>query len=451
MLVCLSTLTYAQEVRAVAQAVTKEVVRQGVTQQVSTILGGATGSSFSRQAAYSVGKIQFPTTQDISVAVEATNRRMQMLQASGQLPNEMEPFLATAVLAHRDLSRATLSAPKEEAFALIEIEEMAKAPFLYETLRNSLRREDFYNPETLSLATRVGNALTPRKQRAKLARSLADNQNAIYTHFVTEVAPQLVQQIRDFQPQFQQVAEYWTAHQPDVPAAWAAEQVPVTTDNLFIGEIHLKFIPQQMIPMLDVLKETMGDREIIFLTEFLPQGHVLDFERDVATLEKNGVTIQQRNYPLWRALSERNIPVIGLEPDFVDGTLVDESVKTECKFFTPYDGQPSRCFPAPFWTSLEGKRIRNRHWIEEIQKQRAAHPNSLFIIYGGSGHINGLQPFSVAREVPGENFIIDVSGKGDHTTFDAFAYPLQMPDCFLLRDKQQAEVAGFNVQIKLGR
>ncbi len=204
-----------------------------------------------------------------------------------------------------------------------------------------------------------------------------------------------------------------------------------------------------MIPMLDVLIEKMKGREIIFLTEFLPKGHVLNLERDIAQFKKQGRTVNVRNYPLWTALTERNIPVIGLEPDFVAGTVESQSLKTDASFCTTYHGKPCDLSSLGIWSSEEGKRIRNAHWLEEIQKQRAAHPDALFIIYAGSGHTNIWEPFSIVREMEGKNFSILVLPAEEDDDFDYSVFPIQMPNCFALPNAQLAQAAGFDVRIRV--
>ena len=388
-----------------------------------------------------------PSTSDLSAAYEATAKRTQQLRQAGLLPAGMPPSMATVSVLYRNLERV-LQPPFPALTVSVHItNRLATRPFQYQTKKNSLRPTDFY-PSIPGLQKRL-QGLQASQQQEALAHEIADNQNALYVHFVTEIAPKIRKRVQELYPQFEQVANDWAKQQPENPVTWVAQQVPTDTDNLVIGEIHLDEIPQAMIPMLDVLTERMNGREIIFLTEFLPKGHVLDVEHDLDMLDQKPIrNFRKRNYPLWKALHERNIPVIGLEPEFVEGSLEDECLATACDFYAIPE-EYSAPVPTDVWVNQEGLRIRNQHWLEEIQNQRKAHPNALFIIYAGKKHTSYLEPFSIARELPGKKFVIEVLSKGFAPDLENLLISKQMPDCFPLTDPQLAQAAGFDALIKI--
>jgi hypothetical protein len=134
----------------------------------------------------------------------------------------------------------------------------------------------------------------------------------------------------------------------------------------------------------------------------------------------------------------------------VAGTVENENARKACEFYTTLQGKPCNATVERLSTSLEGLRIRNKLWLEEIRKQRAAHPNALFIIHAGAGHTNMGDSFSIAREAEGNNFVMEIYASGTSDSFDLLVAPTQMPDCFALPNPQLARAVGFNLRIKLG-
>ena len=49
------------------------------------------------------------------------------------------------------------------------------------------------------------------------------------------------------------------------------------------------------------------------------------------------------------------------------------------------------------WSMPEGMRIRNKAWLEEINRLRKAHPDALFIIHGGTSHLDYTHIHSVGK------------------------------------------------------
>ena len=388
-----------------------------------------------------------PTINNLSVAHQAVARQVEQLSRAGQLPTGMPPTVAAASVVEQNLEKS-LSDPSFKATQHM----LRFPPVKYGAEENSLQPEIF-DYSTHNLSERLRRMMTSQaQQQQQLIQTIADNHNAAYTHFVTEVAPVIREQVNELRPQFEQLSNYWAEHQPDNPALWAAEQIPADIDNLLIGEVHVHSVPKGIIPMVEALTKKMNGREIIFLTEPLPLGHVLDVKRDIPIIdakfpgEKQFWNDKARYYDLWKELDKRNITVIGLEPTFVGGTLEDKTIETDC-----YLRPVSDTTPRDVWTSLEGFRVRNKYWLEEIQKQRDAHPDALFIIYAGAHHTSYLYPFSLARELTGKNFVIEATPKQYQDDLDNLILPTQMPDCLSVTGTGLAPITGFDLRIKVER
>ena len=381
------------------------------------------------------------TFSTMDKALQVSAQRTLTWQNMGLLPKNKTLALGTALATNKNLQTAHKFTPDNHVTNLQIIEEnMEWYPLARQPIYSSLRMQDLYPKET---------AQGLFSSREDFLNYLMYNNNRFYTYVAAKHVPALRRNIATHLEEFRREAR--NMPQPKVweEFVWAAQQVPVDTDTLFWGEEHTQWIPEQMIPMIDVLQERMKGREIIFLTEFLPKGHVLNLEKDGSSLR----SFQMELVPLWSALEEKNISVIGLEPVFKAGTI--EQKGTRCEFYVNETcpkgrfSQSSKRSTQNVWDTLEGMRIRNQQWLEEIQRQRAAHPDALFIIHAGFAHTSYLYPFAIVHEIPGKNFVMEIVEEKSTTDFDDLVYPHEMPNILKWSNPELGRAAGFDLRIKL--
>lgn len=147
---------------------------------------------------------------------------------------------------------------------------------------------------------------------------------------------------------------------------WLAQQIPLDTQYLLLGEIHdVPQIHQQMARLIPLLQQRFGKRRIVWLTEFLP--HTYSVEDAV----RNNIPAQLIH--LWDTLQAHHIKVIGIEQLFAALLKAPSLRKTNHLYM---------------WTTLEGIRLRNEFWEKQIAKFRARYPDSLIVIHAGIGHLD---------------------------------------------------------------
>ena len=192
------------------------------------------------------------------------------------------------------------------------------------------------------------------------------------------------------------------------------------------------------------LRFRQPNREILLFTEFLPENKIW------------GKTIDEPLLPLhktiWRAATAANIPVIGMEPEFVEKSI-DATVNYRLAF-----GGYEEEFA---WATIEGARLRNKRWLETLRAYRKNHPNALFVIYTGAGHVEYTEPYSLGRELAGENTLVaeiyprvirSEYGRGKDFLIDDFDVMTQgaFPQRILwFADPAIAQRAGFNIRVKI--
>lgn len=355
----------------------------------------------------------------------------------------MSLSLATALATQERVENAqNIISNDKEAWILAPRLDISPAHFPLDfPLSNELNSEDFYPEET-------AQGLFPTSE--DFINFLIDRENKLYTYMLAKHLPALRRNITAHYKAFQHEIQELSAHQPTNPVIWAAEQIPEDIDTLFIGEEHKDFIPTLLIPMLDVILEKAMGRKVIFLTEFFNKGHLFLLSKERSVIK--GTSLDRRRlFPLWKALEERDIPLIGLEPDFVSGAVEQEDLKTECIFAVCKGNAKIWGFTDTVWNTKEGMYIRNKHWIEQYNKVRAENPDALIIIYAGVGHISLLYPFALPREIPGKNFIIEAVSAEENQVIDNLLAPLEVPPHLKWSTPGLVPASGFNIRIKLGR
>lgn len=411
---------------------------------ISTLLRDAVGKS--TQLAYAsfsdvipsaalramaeASQVDLLTLDNVDKALAAADERAELWQNLGLLPTDenLPLSLGTAMATQDAFSSAQFSTP--DIYQLrFDIPTIAHVPPVKAYAYNTLVAKDLYPEETAQGLFRT---------EQDFLNFLFDRHNRLYTYLIAKHNPAVRRNISAHVDDFRHEAtRIFSSARPADPVIWAADQVPTDTDTLYIGEGHTSWIPSQLIPLIDRLKTNMNGRELLFLTEFYGKDHAMQFNQELDLLKKDTIFFE-----LWKALAERNIPVIGLEPNFVIGSI--ETTGTDCKVF-PSQSPNGRTV----WGTLEGLRIRNQHWIKVYNKVRAEHPNALIIIYAGFGHVSYIAPFSLAREIPGKNFVIEVWPENNLDELDSFFFSLSALPYLSWSQLKLGLVSGFNVRIKL--
>ncbi|WP_428048953.1 hypothetical protein [Candidatus Avelusimicrobium caledoniensis] len=231
------------------------------------------------------------------------------------------------------------------------------------------------------------------------------NQNQLTNYFLAQNNRQLSKQLPFYQRYLQDVGTHVEdffrnqqniTHEQELDMFWLAMQISPQISNLLIAEIHgFPEIAFNVAKLLEELKELQPQREIFVFTEFLPEGKIWG-DPDLRP--------RLRSYiPAWQFASILDIPVIGLEPQFVEDNLdltLSASAQGEI-----------------IWASPEALRLRNQRWLALIRSYREKYPNALFVIYAGEAHITYSRPHSLGQKLAGPS------------TFVAGIYPQYDPNC----------------------
>lgn len=292
--------------------------------------------------------------------------------------------------------------------------------------------------------TYPGNLFLTTNKQAKKFFIINNNQA-----FLSEV-----QRMKKFWPALEQALpkmqqEAASLQQPKDPLTWLAQAIPAATDYLFLGEYHtFSEIQISISRLLSLIRERNPNREIFVFTEFLPDStKYMSSEEFFPSL--NPLSSFTSYHPIWQTALQNNMPVIGLEESYVRNSYatVKEAANTESEDNT-------------LWSTLEGMRLRNKHWAQIIEKYRKKHPNALFVIYTGAGHCFYNYFFPLSKMFPGENsFVVELAPQKE----EAPAFPTARTGLLeILQDKvafaqpvlkwkdpSLKELSGFDAHIKI--
>ena len=315
-------------------------------------------------------------------------------------------------------------------------------------LRGPIDRGELYGPGPFE-----AEYLYPEKlylQHPQLGAELTEayfvaKSNRLFTKHLKDMQAYFWPAFEKAKPRFIKEAE--ALEQPTSLLKWTAQQIPATTKELFIGEIHgHPEIPQFVDDLLQLLHKQNPERKIMLFTEFL-----WDREgKEVPWSEKVIHTVSAHHrVGLWETAELLDIPLIGLETD---------------KWPYDYDfvrTDPHFEIPILAGATPEGIRIRNDHWHKILQEYRQKNPDALFVVYTGAAHSLYNYPFSLAKRFPKETtLMLDLTMKEirhgggvvtsltDHlekldptTTFPQPVLKWSSPDLI--------ELSGFDIRIKL--
>ena len=229
-------------------------------------------------------------------------------------------------------------------------------------------------------------------------------------------------------------------HSPQNDISWLAKQVDDQTNYLFLGELnHYETITSIKVTELvhQIRLQQPHGREIFLFTEFLPKAKRWE------DIVRQDDIIHETDVPTWETISLDQIPIIGLEPEFVEE-------------YQPYLGlemMAEHCQSARMvWTSLEGIRLRNQHWKNLLLQYRTAHPDALFIIYAGAGHTEYTAPYSLGSSFSGPrtiNVSLDPLVDGHTTDIGLFSdrtKKILSERILQFKNKSLAHIAGFDIR-----
>ena len=182
-------------------------------------------------------------------------------------------------------------------------------------------------------------------------------------------------------------------------AQWLAKQVPADTQYLLLGEVHMEGLQPYLADFIKHIRLRNPQREIILFTEFLPERlEWTDEMGDTINLddEKDRWTghMVMLNDLVFTAAQEEGMKLVGLERNEV------------CSYEIINGKDLVGGVQQSFWETVEGMRLRNMKWLEVIGEYRQVHPDSLFIIYAGSGHCEYYQPYSLGTALAGEHTFV---------------------------------------------
>lgn len=221
-------------------------------------------------------------------------------------------------------------------------------------------------------------------------------------------------------------------------ALQAAKRIPPNTQQILIGEGHgVEKISQEILSFIQAVQARNPGRQIVYLTEFIPQNVDLDYLLSIMRL----LPKDAHYYHIFDWLKRCDIPIIGLEPSWVWMFQPPQVSLGNLFQLKPYE--------VSLWESLGGVYLRNQSWLRVIASARKSYPHALFIIHAGYGHTDYNAPFNISKMfAPQETFVLRVL-KNEGSIFHAFSggkysYPL-----LGWKDKQLAYLAGCDAQIKV--
>lgn len=220
--------------------------------------------------------------------------------------------------------------------------------------------------ELLTTDKQLSRYFLAQNNRETIRKVKLESKNQSWMHFLI---PQLQQiQIEHSHPSFEDMH-------------WLSEQVPLDTDYLLLGEQHLfEPIQESFTVLLPFLQKRFKGRPIVLLTEALPMECVQTELPDGIPLS---YTAPLTYVQFLQTAEQLGIVVNGLEPPAY--YMLKNDVVTSSKI------------SSTMWSMPEGIRIRNKAWLEEINRLRKANSNALFIIHGGMAHFDYTNMHSVGK------------------------------------------------------
>lgn len=271
--------------------------------------------------------------------------------------------------------------------------------------------------------------------------SLQAQQNyfiALQNRLLKTVVAQRKQLQADLARNAQRLAAKQEFFWPTPTAGQAASSVGKKVKYVFVGEEHAKPLVQKEISsFIRALQEENPDRQIVYLTEFLPKDRSIF--KFINKLREHKTPALEGYYQLFKDVLLAEVPMYGLEAISV------------------MEKAPVSIHEVPFaaaqrvsnmWGSLVGVYLRNKAWLKTIEAYRKQYPQALFVIHAGMGHTDYNAPFSLARHfAPEETFVLFVAQNIPNFVDRWCPGILDGRKMTGWKDKDLARLAGFDVQI----
>ena len=240
-------------------------------------------------------------------------------------------------------------------------------------------------------------------------------------------------------------------HPQENDMSWLAQQLTSNIRYFFIGETHgHPEIQEAIANLLREVRRQFPQQKIFLFTEFLLDGQVLPQENPVIPLKKY--------IPVWETALQEQITPVGLEP-----VALGPSPKEAQLTYQSKDGflGMSTAHKSTIRGSLEGMRLRNRHWQTVLDRYRQEYPDALFIIYAGAWHVEYNHPYAVSTALnldPAEAFEVSLYPSVNLNSFDCNTLTSTLdkitggrfPERVLkFEDPDLTRLIGFDVQIKI--
>lgn len=216
---------------------------------------------------------------------------------------------------------------------------------------------------------------------------------------------------------------------PAVPPARAlAQAIPADKKYIFMGEYHNENLTLALQETLKEFVKLHPEKEIIVFSEFTDEW---GFE-------------QAEDSPLFNQyiapLQEAGIRWVGLK-EF--GPLKLAVISDE--------------YCSSVQSTLMGIKTRNEHWVSILKKWRQEHPNAVFVVHAGVGHVDYWEAFSVSARFPRqESFVLSFipfekspSAYIEEPFHLATRYRFYRPGLLQWKTPRAAHLAGFDMQVIL--
>lgn len=235
---------------------------------------------------------------------------------------------------------------------------------------------------------------------------------------------------------------------PSQDMAWVAAQAPQDVRYFLIGETHdYPEIQQSVSSLLHEIRQRFTQQKIFLFSEFLSDGQVLPQKNFVATLPAYK--------EVWNTALREQITPVGLEPLALWAENDARISYPSARIFLGIQTMRTDDVRA----SLEGVRLRNRHWQKIVADYRQKYPDALFIIYTGAWHVEYNHPYNLAKTFnPSETFEVSLYpslnlhalNKPNQTSALDLITDGAFPERVLKFDRQDlSRLVGFDVQVKV--
>lgn len=176
-----------------------------------------------------------------------------------------------------------------------------------------------------------------------------------------------------------------------------ARLIPPQVKQILIGEeLSQAAVQRSIFEFIQQLYLRNFNQKIVYFSELMIQEGGDPALREAVM---NGMFVTPEHKQIVKWLQDKNIEVVGLEPERVWQPTDVEVLRI--------DGNTTN-----IWSSLLGVEWRHRQWLAVIQKYRQKYPDALFIIQAGSRHVDYLQPFTLAAAFkPEETFVAEFEKK----------------------------------------